>query len=177
MPIGSVITVRAERADDRGAIRAVHRAAFGRDDESDLVDRLRTDPAYLAALSLVAECDGRVVGHIMLTRARVECAVDAVEALALAPMGVLPRMQRRGVGAALVHRALAEAENSGHQLVIVLGHAAYYPRFGFKVASMYGIGAPFPVPDEAFLAVWLGTARPRVLNGTLRYAAPFEGLS
>lgn len=177
MSIGSVIVVRGERADDRGAIRAVHRAAFGREDEADLVDRLRTDAAYIASLSLVAECEGRVVGHIMLTRARVESASGEVEALALAPMAVLPRMQRRGVGAALVRGALGEAEKAGYALVVVLGHAAYYPRFGFKPASMYGIVASFPVPDEAFLAVWLGDARPRLLDGKMRYAAAFEGLT
>ncbi|MCL4220163.1 MAG: hypothetical protein KJZ65_02215 [Phycisphaerales bacterium] len=117
-----------------------------------------------------------MVGHIMLTRARVECACGDVGALALALMAVLPRMQRRGVGAALVRGALGEAEKAGHLLVVALGHAAYNPRFGFKPASMYGIVALFPVADEAFLAEWLGDARPRVLDGKKRSAAPFEGL-
>lgn len=176
MPMGGGIVVRAERGEDRGAIRAVHHAAFGRDAEPDLVDRLRGDAAYIAALSLVAESEGRIVGHIMLTRASVQCASGDVEALALAPMAVVPRMQRRGVGAALIERALAEAERLGHALVIVLGHAAYYPRFGFRRASEYKIGASFDVPDEALMAKWLGGAEPRVLDGRIRYADPFDAL-
>ncbi|OLT28715.1 GNAT family N-acetyltransferase [Nocardiopsis sp. CNR-923] len=163
-------TTRAETRADVAAIREVNRAAFGRDEEADLVDALRADAsAWIDGLSLVATGpDGRVVGHALLTR----CHIDDVPALCLAPCAVLPEAQGAGAGSAAVHAALAAAEERGERYVIVLGHPTYYPRFGFGRASAHGIRLGVDVPDEALMALALDDGHP-LPTGTVRYAAPF----
>ncbi|MEZ0068148.1 putative acetyltransferase [Streptacidiphilus sp. MAP12-20] len=152
------------------SVRRVNLAAFPTANEADLVDALRTDAmAWLPGFSLVAEApDGTIAAHALLTR----CQVDGAAALALAPVAVLPAWQRRGAGSAVVRAALDVAAAAGEQLVLVLGHPAYYPRFGFVPASGYGIKPPFEVPDEAMMALALDPGRP-VPVGSIRYADAF----
>ncbi|WP_215909631.1 GNAT family N-acetyltransferase [Streptacidiphilus fuscans] len=163
---------RAEAVDgsDAAAVRRVNLAAFPTRNEADLVDALRTDArAWLPDSSFVAEApDGTVAGHALLTR----CHVDGVPALALAPVAVLPQWQRLGAGTSVVNAALDAAREAGEQLVLVLGHPAYYARFGFVPASGYGIKPPFEVPDEAMMALALDPGRP-VPAGSIRYADAF----
>jgi predicted N-acetyltransferase YhbS len=167
---GTAWTTRSETAADIAAIRAVNLAAFPTSAEADLVDRLRTDAdAWIPGLSVVAQApEGTVVGHALLTR----CHVDGVPALALAPCAVLPAYQRQGAGSAAILAALDTARAMGESLVLVLGHADYYPRFGFVPASRWGIRAPFEVPDEAMMALTLDPSRP-VPAGVIRYPAAF----
>ena len=149
---------RPERPGDRAAVHAVNAAAFRTEAEADLVDALRADPlAWIEGLSTVTLADGgAVVGHALLTR----CAVGGEAALALAPCAVLPDFQRTGAGSAAIAAGLAAAAERGEEnLVVVLGHADYYPRFGFAPASGFGVTAPFEVPDDHFLAVNLDPAR------------------
>jgi predicted N-acetyltransferase YhbS len=164
--------VRPEAADgfEITAVRRVNLAAFPTPNEADLVDALRQDSlAWSPAFSVVATApDGEVVGHALLTR----CHVDGAPALALAPVAVLPAWQRRGAGTAMIHALLDTAHVAGEQLVLVLGHPAYYPRFGFVPASGYGIKPPFEVPDEAMMALALDPGRP-VPGGRIRYAHAF----
>ncbi|MCD2186181.1 GNAT family N-acetyltransferase [Actinomycetospora soli] len=159
---------RAERPEDRSAVRAVNLAAFPTAGEADLVDALRADAEGWVDLSFVALDDGAVVGHALLTR----CHVDGAPALALAPCAVLPSHQGRGAGAAAIRAALEAAREAGENLVVVLGHADYYPRFGFAPASARGVRAPFDVPDEAFMALALDAARPTP-TGTVTYPRAF----
>ena len=162
-------TTRPETAGDRHAVRDVILAAFPTPEEADLVDALRAGTAWLEGLSIVALTpDGTVAGHALLTR----CHVDGAPALALAPCSVLPDYQRQGAGSAAIGAALDAAREQGENLVLVLGHATYYPRFGFTPASGYGIRPPFDVPDEAMMALALDDTRP-VPAGTLRYPAAF----
>ncbi|MGH4028556.1 GNAT family N-acetyltransferase [Actinomycetota bacterium Odt1-20B] len=164
---------RPETGADISAVHAVNAAAFPTEAEADLVDALRLDgDAWLPGLSYVAEAaDGQVVAHALITR----CRVDGAPALALAPCAVLPDQQRSGAGSAVVHAVLAAARARGEELVLVLGHPEYYPKFGFVPASRYGIRAPFDVPDEAMMAlVWDGAdGSPAVPQGTIRYPAAF----
>ncbi len=162
-------TTRAETPADVAAIRAVNVAAFPTPQEADLVDALRADPgAWIDGLSVVAVApDGTVAGHALLTR----CRVGDAPALALAPCAVLPEHQRTGAGSAAVTAALAAARARGEHLVIVLGHAEYYPRFGFTPASRLHITAPFTVPDEAFMALRLDDAP--TPTGTVHYPPAF----
>jgi putative acetyltransferase len=111
---------------------------------------------------------GRVVGHALLTR----CSIDATPALCLAPCAVLPELQRSGAGSAAVRGALEAARERGEAYVTVLGHPGYYPRFGFRRASAFGIRVDIHVPDEALMAMTLDETRP-LPAGTIRYAAPF----
>ncbi len=167
-----VTRVRAEGPGDVAGIRQVHTAAFGRDDEADLVDALRGSETWVPALSLVAEEDGAVVGHVLLSRARLD---SGGEVFALAPVGVLPHLQRRRVGTLLLDEGLRRAAETDALAVVVLGDPDYYVRFGFEPAREFGIRAPFPVPVEAFQAIPLPAWRP--LEGTVVYPPPFAGLS
>ncbi|MCS0635990.1 bifunctional class I SAM-dependent methyltransferase/N-acetyltransferase [Streptomyces sp. LP05-1] len=163
-------TTRPETAEDITAVRDINLAAFPAAEEADLVDALRADPkAWIDGLSMVTEApDGTLVGHALLTR----CHVDGAPALALAPCAVRPSAQRTGAGSAAIRAALDAARAMGENLVLVLGHTDYYPRFGFTPASRFGIRAPFEVPDEAMMAMALDDTRP-VPTGTIQYPAAF----
>jgi putative acetyltransferase len=171
-PEDGPLQIRSEREDDIEAIRRVHREAFGRDEEADLVEALRTSEAYLPELSLVAEVGGEVAGHVLLTRLGLEgCPVPPL--LALAPVAVRPEYQRKGIGSSLVTAALLQADAAPFAGVVVLGHAEYYPRFGFVPASRFGITCPLPVPDEVFMARERRPGSLAVLHGAVRYPPPF----
>ncbi len=134
-----------------------------------MVEALRSSDAWIEGLSIVTEdAEGTVVAHALLTR----CHVDGAAALAPAPCAVLPRVQRTGAGSAAIRAGLQAARAMGENLVMVLGHAEYYPRFGFTPASALGIRPSFEVPDEAMMALALDpdAETPR---GTIAYAAPF----
>lgn len=161
---------RPESAADRAAIRAINLSAFPTSEEADLVEALRADPAaWLPGLSWIAVAlDGTAAGFALLTR----CHVGDQPALALGPCAVRPDYQRQGAGSAVIAAALDAARRQGENLVLVLGHAEYYPRFGFTPASDYAIRSPFDVPDENMMALTLDPARP-VPAGVIRYPAPF----
>lgn len=162
-------TTRPESSDDHSAVRALTIAAFETTDEADLVDALRVDEAWMDGLSMVATTvDDVVVGHALLTR----CWVDDVPALCLAPCSVLPEYQRTGAGSAAIRAVLEAARGDEGPFVIVLGHPDYYPRFGFRRASLSGIRLSVDVPDEALMAMSLDPER-SLPSGTVRYAAPF----
>ena len=163
-------TTRPEAPADVAAVRAINVAAFPTPAEADLVEALRADPqVWIEGLSILAEApDGTPAGHALLTR----CHVDGQPALALAPCAVLPAFQGQGAGAAAIRAGLEAARRLGENLVLVLGHAGYYPRFGFTPASGYGIRAPFEVPDEAMMALTLDPGRP-VPAGTIQYPPAF----
>lgn len=111
-------------------IRSINEAAFGRPDEADLVDGLRSEGAVL--LSLVAEVERQIVGHVLFSRMSIETSGGPVPAAALAPVAVLPDHQRRGIGEQLIRHGLDLLRARGERIVIVLGHPGYYPRFGFS---------------------------------------------
>jgi putative acetyltransferase len=168
------IAIREEQAADHAAVHRLHQAAFGQDDEANLVDALRQSDAFIPALSLVALMDDGVVGHILFTRVRIRSASGAeAESLALAPVAVLPAHQRRGIGGQLIRAGLAMARRLGHASCIVLGHKDYYPRFGFRPASAWGIKAPFDVSDEVFLAMELVPYGLRDVSGVVVYPGAF----
>ena len=144
--------VRIEEPADFPAIHAVNRAAFESALEANLVVALRARAAE--AISLVAEEGGTIVGHIMFSPVRLT-SVDGLRAMALAPMAVMPARQRAGIGSALVRNGLVECQRRGVEAVFVVGHPEYYPRFGFRRASEFGIACEFEVPDDAFMALEL----------------------
>lgn len=172
--MSSRVVVRSERADDAAAVRRVNREAFGRPDEADLVERLRA--RGVATLSLVAADGGDIVGHILFTPVTIESDGAATGALGLGPMAVLPSRQRQGIGSLLVRTGLATCRDAGHGCVVVLGHPAYYPRFGFVPASRHGVVWEHSAPDEAFMLLEL---RPGALDGRdgiVRYPPEFGGV-
>lgn len=171
--------VRPEvRADER-AIAEVHRLAFGREDEANLVAALRGGDAYLPELSLVALRGGAVVGHVLVTLAELVPAAGEAETiqsvLALAPLAVRPENQGRGVGRGLVEAAVRRASVRREPVIVVLGEPGFYGRLGFGPASALGIEAPFPVPDGALQIRRLPAFR-SACAGTIRYPPAFSGL-
>ena len=162
-------TVRAETPEDLEAIREVHRRAFGQEDEARLVDALR-DGGY-ARLSLVAEEGGRVVGHVLFSDLPIVTQAGTLHGLALAPVAVLPARQRQGIGSRLVREGLRACAKAGHRVVVVLGHADYYPRFGFSARLAGRLKAPFSGP--AFMALELVPGALAGVTGEVRYPPPF----
>ncbi|SFS67595.1 GNAT family N-acetyltransferase [Saccharopolyspora flava] len=167
--------IRRELAADLTGIRRVHAEAFADAAkpqtlpvEVGLVDTLRASAAWLPELSLVAERDGEVLGHVVCSRAHVGDA----PVLALGPLGVLPDAQRTGVGSALMHAVLGAADALGEPLVGLLGHPDYYPRFGFEPAAKHGITPPVPEWAPHFQVRAL-TAHDASARGEFVYAAPF----
>jgi len=167
-------SVRAEAAGDAPAIRAVNVAAFGRAAEADLVEALRHTGAL--AVSCVAEADGVVVGHLALSAVTLGADRGKARVLGLGPMAVAPERQRTGIGTALVRDALARALTAGWTAAVVLGHPAYYPRFGFRPASTFGIGCRYDVPDGAFMAIELAHGSLAGTSGTVEYHPAFDAV-
>jgi putative acetyltransferase len=190
-------TIREERehgAGDVAAIRAVVEAAFERRGEADLVDALRE--AATSYISLVAIDVGEIVGHICFSpvtigETPVSASLDAhgmraisprseergpASCMGLAPLAVAPAAQRRGIGSDLVRAGLEQCRRRGHAAVVVLGHPAYYPRFGFVPAARYGLRCEYSVPDDTFMALELAVGALRDRSGLVRYHAAFASV-
>lgn len=168
-----MITTRLEKPEDIAGIHVVNLKAFGQSVEADLVDQLRQ--AGAGALSLVAEEAGRIVGHILFTPAKIVAENLSIEGLGLAPMAVFPEFQRKGIGSRLIRHGLALIDKQSYRFVIVLGHPAYYPRFGFERVSRYRIACQWPdVPDEAFMILLFDKAVLRGVSAEARYREEFN---
>ena len=167
----ATITIREEQSGDAAAIRRVVQDAFGGLAEADLVDGLRTHGKF--KLSLVAELEGQVTGHILFTEVTIENASSCLNALGLAPLAVKPEFQRQGVGSALMRHGLDQCRDMGHGAVIVLGHPEYYPKFGFLAANRYGLRCEFEVPEDVFMALELRTGALLGVGGLVRYQPEF----
>jgi len=171
----SRLNIRPETVQDRPAILDLLGRAFadqqnaGREPvEVELARKLFGCPEYLPALSLVAEKDGRIVGHVISTRGW----IGDRPSLGLGPIAVLPEEQGQGIGAALMHETIRVARELGERSIVLLGHLDYYPRFGFVPAAPLGIQAPDPAWGDHFMALVLaGNDR-----GPFRYAGPFSTL-
>lgn len=148
--------------------------AFEQTNEGVLVEKLRLNPSFIKELSLVAELEGKVIGHILFFTIWIYNGNTKNQSLSLAPMSVLPEFQNQGVGGKLVSAGLKTAKKLGFKSVIVLGHPAYYPRFGFSLASKWDIKAPFDVPDEAFMAIELVEGKLDGISGIVEYPKEFE---
>jgi putative acetyltransferase len=165
--------IRPERPTDIPGIRAVNLAAFETSAEADLVDALReqTEPI----VSLVADDGKTIVGHILFSPVTL-MAHPELRIIGLAPMAVVPARQRQGIGSALVHEGLKRCRLLGFGAVIVLGHADYYPRFGFTPASHFGLGCEYDVPDDVFMALELDQGILKGKSGTIHYHPAFASM-
>lgn len=168
--------IRISGIHDAAAVRSVNEAAFGRRLEADLVERLCG--RSLQFLSLVAEDAGQaIVGHILFTSVTIEHAGGVSVGMGLAPMAVRPECQRQGIGSALVRRGLSDLQARSCPFVVVVGHPAYYPRFGFVRASMLGIESQWSgIPDEAFMVLILDRAVMDGVRGIARYRDEFDSV-
>lgn len=162
------IEIRDERPDDAATIRDVNRLAFGQDQEANIVDALRAAGGLL--LSLVATLDGRIVGHVAYS----PVLAHGIGGAGLGPVAVLPDHQRQGIGSALIERGNARLRDAGCPFIVVVGHPDYYPRFGFRPASGYGLTCEWEVPDNVFMALVLDESRMRGVSGCARYRQEFS---
>jgi len=141
------VIIRPERDDDRPAIYAVVEAAFGKKAEAVLVERLWASPVYRPGLSLVAVDGDEIVGHVMVTTAWLEDGDWRQDIASLAPLAVLPKRHRTGVGTALLHAVLAVCDERGEPFVVLQGNPRYYERVGFEPA--YPLGITMDLPEWA----------------------------
>lgn len=142
--------IRSETLPDYAAIAEVNILAFGQENEAKLIKEIRCSQGYIPELSLVAEIDGAIVGHILFSYIDL-IGEESLQVLGLAPLAVIPQFQKRGIGSALVEAGLEKADAMKEALVIVLGHPHFYPRFGFQPSVNYKITSPFPVPEDVFM--------------------------
>jgi putative acetyltransferase len=164
------VLIRAETDTDIPAIHALNVAAFPTSVEADLVDALRRQAHPI--VSLVAERDGTVVGHILFSPVSLVSMSD-LRLMGLAPMAVAPAHQRGGIGSALVRAGLEQCRQLGFSAVVVLGHPEYYPRFGFQPAVRFGICSEYDVPEEVFMVLELVPGSLRGATGTVQYHPAF----
>jgi putative acetyltransferase len=164
--------IRTEKPEDLEAVRNLNIAAFGRENEAKLVDRLR---GIGSTFSFVAVQSDRIVGHLLFSLVAVEgkCSKN-LSILGLAPVAVLPNYQRQGIGTLLIREGLKECERSGVEAVVVLGHPDFYSRFGFIPASRKSLGCEYDVPDEAFMVLELESGALQDCSGTVKYRSEFS---
>ena len=172
--LNAMVVIHPETPANRPAVRHVNELAFCQPNEADLVDMLRSGRHMV--LSLVAEFDDAVIGHILFTHVNVESAEACWSAVGLGPMAVLPEHQRHGVGSQLVREGLKRCRHAGYLVVFVVGHPEYYPRFGFVPAPPQGITSPWPVPDDAFMLAELEPGALKGRQGVLKFAPAFDSV-
>ncbi|MEM9163741.1 MAG: N-acetyltransferase [Cyanobacteria bacterium P01_F01_bin.4] len=158
------VKIRAALESDLDDVLFVEQAAFGHDDEAELVRALLEDPSAQPVLSLLAFQDDLAVGHILFTTAHLTSPQTTISIALLAPLAVVPDAQQQGIGGQLIERGLQLLSTSGIDLVFVLGHPDYYPRHGFQPAGQLGFEAPYPIPAEHADAWMVQALRPDVIG-------------
>jgi predicted N-acetyltransferase YhbS len=174
------IHIRRETEKDHPEVFNVIEKAFRELEHTDhreqfLVERLRKSAAFIPELSLVAVHDNRIVGFILLTKIKISNEAAAFDSLAVAPVAVLPEYQHKGIGGLLLKEAHCRAAALGFGSAVLLGHAGYYPRFGYREAASFGIRFPFEVPSENCMAIELRDQGLQGVSGSVDYPAEFFG--
>ncbi|MGV0106470.1 GNAT family N-acetyltransferase [Nostoc sp. DSM 114160] len=167
-----MIDIRCETLSDYTAIAEVNTLAFGQENEAKLVEKIRNSDRYISELSLVAEVENIVVGHILFSYIDL-VGEETLQVLGLAPLAVRPQFQRQGIGSALIKAGLEIAEANKEAIVIVLGHPHFYTRFGFQPSVVYEIESPFPVPEEFFMVKALQNYQ-KQYQGKVVYPGAFD---
>ncbi len=167
--------IRTETEKDYGAIKEIHDKAFGHDVESALIERLRKSPGFNKEFSLVAEEEGKVIGHILFTDVTVNTPVSSTPAVILAPLAVLKEYRGLGAGSALVKEGIRRTKAAGHRLMLVNGHR-FYERFGFTTAHDKGIFRPNPHPSAVVRLLELEAGAAAGVMGVIKYPIEFRPL-
>ncbi len=142
--------------------------------EQFLVERLRKSTSFIPELSMIAEIDNNVVGHILLTKLKIKNGQTEFDSLALAPVSILPEYQGNGIGGMLIKQAHKTAKKLGFKSIVLLGHEKYYPKFGYTQADKYGIELPFNVPKENCMVIELTENGLNGVNGIVEYPKEFN---
>ncbi|MEM9721783.1 MAG: N-acetyltransferase [Bacteroidota bacterium] len=172
------ISIRPESSHDYESVEDLVQAAFANEPLSDqseslLVHRLRNSPSFVPELSLIAEHEGRIIGHILLTEIIVQNDSQIFPGLALAPVSVHPEYQGKGIGSKLIEEAHRRATTLGYPFIVLIGHESYYPRFGYEPAGKYGIEFPFKVPPQNAMVKALAEEGLNGLRGRVQYDKAF----
>jgi len=165
--------IRDEIECDRDAVHTLNESAFDTSSEADLVDTLRQQAQPI--ISLVAEDNGEIIGHIMFSPVSLS-NYPSLKMMGLAPMAVAPAHQRKGIGSALVQAGLDQCRQLDVAAVVVLGYPEYYPRFGFSSSSEFGIDSEYEVPEEVFMAMELQPEGLCGKTGRVRYHPAFHSV-
>lgn len=172
------LIIRKEKESDHAEVAYLLKDAFEKSDlgfnnEDLLVERLRKSDSFIEDLSLVAEIDKKIVGFILFTKVKIVAVKNTVTSLSLAPVAVLTSYQKRGIGAELIKEGHKKAKELGYKSVVLLGHANYYPKFGYKLASKYAIRIPFDAPDENCMLIELKLGTLKGIKGVVEYPKAF----
>ncbi len=142
--------------------------------EQFLVERLRNSNAFIPELSLVAVYKNEIIGHILLTKIKIKNEGKEFNSLALAPVSVLPKFQKKGIGSMLIENAHQIAKQMEYKSVVLLGHQNYYPKFGYVQADSFGIELPFDVPKENCMVIELVKNGLKNVSGMVEYPKEFN---
>ncbi len=173
------IIIRKEEPKDFNTVFNLIKDAFESEQMSDhkeqyLVERLRKSNAFIPELSLIAEIDGIIVGHILTTKLKIKSKTEEFPSLALAPVSILPKFQGKGIGGKLIIESHKTAKELGYKSIILLGHEKYYPKFGYMQADKFGIELPFEVPKENCMVIELVENGLNGVNGMVEYPKEFS---
>ncbi len=171
-------TIRPENENDYKAVFHLIQEAFksevlSKPKEQILVKRLRESKAFIPELSLIAEVGNKIVGHILLTKLKIKNDQNEFDSLALAPVSVLPKYQRKGIGAMLINQAHKKAKALGYKSIVLLGHEGYYPKFGYQQAVKFGIVLSFELPKENCMVLELIENGLKGVQGKVEYPKVF----
>ncbi|MBW8349313.1 N-acetyltransferase [Bacillus sp. IITD106] len=169
------MNIRTETFADYKAVYDLNYEAFAmREDESKLVERIRDSEGFIPELSIVAEENSEIVGHILLSKASVIHGDKSTKVIVLAPIAVKPKYQKKGIGSMLINEGLKRVKELDYGLVLLIGHPSYYPKFGFKPARQFGLELrQFDVPDEVFMVCELKAGELDHVQGELQYPPAF----
>lgn len=167
--------IRTETINDYKHVFNLNYLAFEkRDDEAKLVERIRFSNSFIRELSLVAEEQGEIVGHVLFSKAKIIRENEETDVLVLAPVAVNPTVQKRGIGSNLIEEGLRRAKDLGYDLIFLIGHPNYYPKFGFQPARNHGMElTQFEVADDVFMVYELKDGALSRHSGELHYPTPF----
>ena len=169
------LKIRQECKSDFKEVYKINKLAFEEESEAKLVELLRNINAFVPELSLVAVIDNNIVGHILFTKIKiVDNNQNEFESLALAPMAVKPKLQKKGIGGHLIKAGIDKASKMKFKSVIVLGHENYYPKFGFEPTNKWKITAPYDVPSSAFMGLELVVDGLKDVSGIVQYPKEFD---
>ena len=169
-----MITIRPEKQTDYAAIRLINEAAFVDSAEADLIERVRSAEAIL--ISLVASKDAEIIAHILFSPVTIHDGAKITPSVGLAPVAVHPDHQQQGIGNQLIRAGITACRAANYPHIFLLGHASYYPRFGFQRSDKFGIHYEHPVSPTAFMCLELHPHALADVQGIVRYHAAFAGV-
>jgi putative acetyltransferase len=170
----SQLLIRPETPQDIAAIQRVNNLAFGRTNEGELVVALKALQSFDPRLSLVAEREAEILGYVLFFPITIQAETDSVPALSLGPIAVHPNHQNKGIGGKLIRSGQAQALACGFTRVVLIGHPKYYPRFGYRKASSWGLTNPWNILGDAFMAIELVEGSFQDKGGLVSYPEVFN---